>query len=115
VSGSQLTYTLVVRNAGPLPAQGVALTDALPAGTSFVSAAATAGTLTQPKRNSNTVAWNAPTLTSGQSVTLSVVVKVSARAGATLTNTASVSSSSPADANTSNNSATVSTLVVAKR
>jgi uncharacterized repeat protein (TIGR01451 family) len=97
VSGSQLTYTITATNNGPQAAQGVVLTDPLPAGASFVSATRSAnlGTLTTPRGNGSTVSWNIPTLTSGQSVTLTVVVKVSAKAGATLTNTASVSSSSP--------------------
>jgi uncharacterized repeat protein (TIGR01451 family) len=111
-TGSMLTYTIVVSNAGPQAAQGVVLTDTLPAGTSFVSATATAGTLTTPRGNGSTVSWSAATLASSPSVTLTLVVKVSARAGATLTNTASVSSSSPKDPNLANNSASVSTAVL---
>jgi len=112
-TGSTLTYAIVVSNAGPQAAQGVALTDTLPAGTSFVSAArsSNAGTLTTPRGNSSTVSWSVGTLGSGQSVTLTLVVKVGARAGATITNTASVSSSSLLDPNAANNSASVSTSV----
>jgi uncharacterized repeat protein (TIGR01451 family) len=113
-TGSNLTYTLVVTNTGLVPAQGVVLTDPLPSGTSFASATASTGTLTTPRGNSSTVSWNVGTLNSGQSATLTVVVKVSAKAGATLTNAASVSSSSP-DSNPRNNSASVTTLVAAKR
>src|SRR5262249_31276993 len=101
VTGSQLTYTLTVTNNGPQAAQGVALTDPLPSGTSFVSASRSdnLGTITTPKGNGSTVTWNIGTLTSGQSVTLTLVVKVSAKAGTTISNTASVSSTSPTDPN----------------
>jgi large repetitive protein len=93
------------------------LTNPLPAGTSFVSATRSdnVGTLTTPKGNGSTVSWSLPTLNSGQSVTLTVVVKASAKAGTTLSNTATVSNSSPVDPNTANNSSTVSTSVIAKR
>jgi uncharacterized repeat protein (TIGR01451 family) len=113
VSGSNLTYTAVVRNAGPQPAQGVVLTDPLPAGVSFVSASRSpnAGTLTTPQGSNLTVTWNVGTLASGQSATLTVVVKVIAKAGATINNIASASSSSTVDPNPGNNSATVSSLV----
>jgi uncharacterized repeat protein (TIGR01451 family) len=117
MTASNLTYTLVVKNNGPQDAQGVALTDLLPAGTSFASATATAGTLTTPKKGSSgTVTWNMGTATLAQngSVTLTLVVKVSAKAGATLTNTASVSSSSSNDPNLANNSITTMTSVVAR-
>jgi large repetitive protein len=111
-TGSMLTYSIVVSNAGPQAAQGVSLTDTLPVGTSFVSATATAGTLTTPRGNGSTVSWSAATLASGPGVTLTLVVKVGARAGATLTNTASVTSSSPRDPRLANNSASVSTAVL---
>jgi uncharacterized repeat protein (TIGR01451 family) len=116
VSGTNLTYTLVATNNGQQAAQGVVLTDPLPAGTSFVSASPSPniGTLTTPKGNSSTVSWQVGTLASGQSVTLTLVVKASAKAGSTLTNTASISSSTP-DSNGGNNSATATTLVAARR
>jgi large repetitive protein len=114
-AGSDLTYTITLQNAGPQPALGVALTDALPAGASFASATATAGTLTTPKKGSSgAVTWNVPTLNGSSSVTLTVVVKASVKAGATLTNTATVSSSSPKDPSADNNTAIVLTSVAAK-
>jgi len=107
---------LVVQNAGPASAQGVVMTDSLPAGTSFVSATATAGTAASTKKgNGSAVNWNLPSLASNGSAALTLVVKVSAKAGSSLTNTASVSSSGPLDPNPSNNSASVTTSVLAKR
>jgi large repetitive protein len=110
-AGSDLTYTITLQNAGPQPALGVSLTNALPAGTSFVSAMATSGTLTTPRGNSSTVSWSLPSLAKSGSVTLTIVVKVMAKAGTMLTNAASVSSS-PKDPNLANNSASVSTAVL---
>jgi uncharacterized repeat protein (TIGR01451 family) len=45
--GSPLNYTLPALNRGPDPATGVALSDTLPANTTFVSASASQGTCTQ--------------------------------------------------------------------
>src|SRR5207237_7364968 len=42
-AGTNLTYTITVSNAGSSDAQGVSLTDAVPAGTTFVSASQTGG------------------------------------------------------------------------
>jgi uncharacterized repeat protein (TIGR01451 family) len=116
-TGSNLTYTIAVQNAGPQPAQGVVLTDPVPAGASFVSAtpSPSVGILTTPRGNGSTVTWNIGTLAGGQSVTLTLVVKVSARAGALLSNTATVSSSSPEDPTPGNDSALVTTTVKARR
>jgi uncharacterized repeat protein (TIGR01451 family) len=112
VTGSTLTYTFKVQNLGPQPAEGVVAVDAEPAGTSFVSA--TPG-YSIPKGKNRTVTWNLGTLAGGASATLNLAVKVSAKAGATISNTVTVSSSSPKDPNTGNNSVLVSTTVQAKR
>jgi uncharacterized repeat protein (TIGR01451 family) len=49
VPGSNITYTITVQNAGPQDATNVAWDDAVPTGTTFVSATAPAGwTLTTP-------------------------------------------------------------------
>jgi uncharacterized repeat protein (TIGR01451 family) len=114
-TGSILTYSLGVQNTGNQTAQGVVLTDLLPAGTSFVGATVSpsGGTLTTPRGKSSTVSWSAPSLGSGKSVTLTIAVKISAKAGTILSNTASVSSNSECDL--SNNSAGMTTTVTAKR
>jgi uncharacterized repeat protein (TIGR01451 family) len=112
VTGSQLTYTVAVQNAGPQPAAGVVVTLPLPAGTAFVSAP---GSSTGSKGKISTVTWNLGTLASSGSATLTLTVKVSAKAGATINGTASVSSSSPQDPNPANNSATAMTQVTSKR
>lgn len=49
--GSALTYTIKIRNAGPLQAWQAALTDHLPAGTAFRSATTDRGTCSRPRRH----------------------------------------------------------------
>jgi uncharacterized repeat protein (TIGR01451 family) len=113
IAGSALTYTLTAANAGPFTAHGVVVTDPLPAGTVFQTGARSAnvGSLTTPSKGAGgTVAWAVGDLVSGQSVKLTIVVKVNAPSGSTLANTATVTSST-ADPSSSNNSATVQTVV----
>jgi large repetitive protein len=109
-TGTQLTYTIEVANAGSAAALGVIVTNPLPAGTSFVSAS---GPYSVSKGKNPTVTWNLGTLSPtlpGQPLQLTLVVKVSAKAGTVLTNKASVSSS-PQDLDVNNNTAVVSTTV----
>jgi uncharacterized repeat protein (TIGR01451 family) len=114
-AGANLTYTLTVGNAGPRDAQSVSLTDAIPAGSTFVSFTAPAGwTATTPAVGATgTVTATRPTLSSASGPqTFSLVVKVSAAAptGTTLSNTATLTSAT-VDPNTANNSATTTTTV----
>src|SRR5262249_51637541 len=116
LAGNNLTYTITVANAGPSDAQAVSFTDALPAGTTFVSDATTSGpafTFTNPPVGSNgTVGGTLATLAAGQSSTFTIVVKVGADVAdnTPLSNTASASSAT-ADPNGLNNSATNTTTV----
>ena len=103
-AGNDLTYTMVVANAGPSSAAGVTVSDPLPAGTSFVSAD-NGGTLA-----AGTVTWAIGTLASGASVTRTLVVHVNPSLTAALSNTASVSTSTT-DTNAGNNSASQGTTV----
>jgi uncharacterized repeat protein (TIGR01451 family) len=116
VSGTQLTFAVTATNPGSAKMQNMALTDPLPAGTSFVSATVSpsAGTLTLPKARTNTVTWSVGSLPPSQSVTLTVVVKVSAKAGSTLTNTAALTGICP-QGQAQTYSATATASVVAKR
>jgi uncharacterized repeat protein (TIGR01451 family) len=91
---SNLTYTISVTNFGPSSASSVVVTDALPAGVTFVSA--TGGGLT----NAGAVVWSVGTLANGQMS--NVTVTVTAPASGTLTNVANVSSPT-GDPNPTNN------------
>jgi LPXTG-site transpeptidase (sortase) family protein len=84
VVGSNVTFTITVSNAGPSTATGVAVSDLLPAGLSFVSS-----TVSQGSYVSGTGVWAVGTLTSGGSATLQIVANVTTIG--TKVNTAQVS------------------------
>jgi uncharacterized repeat protein (TIGR01451 family) len=116
VTGSQLTYVVTATNPGSATMQNPVLSDPLPAGTSFVGATVSpsVGTLTTPKGKSNTIIWSMGSLPPVRSCTLTVVVKVSAKAGSMLTNTATLTSTCP-QGQTQTYSASVPASVIAKR
>jgi uncharacterized repeat protein (TIGR01451 family) len=115
LAGNNITYTQVVTNNGPAASPNTTITENLPANTSFVSASGPAGwtcnliTTTTP----NTITCSSPTaLASGNSATISVVVKVIAgtAAGTVISDTVSVVSGVE-DPNTTNNNATANVTV----
>ena len=79
--GSNLTYTITVSNAGPSPASGIAFTNILPAGTTFVSATPSQGSC---NRTGGEVACALNGLASGASAL--VTIRVINSAVGTLTN-----------------------------
>lgn len=103
-AGADLTYTIVVSNAGPSSATSVAVDDPLPTGTDFVSADQ-GGVL-----SGGIVNWSLGTVASGASVTLSLIVHVHPTRTSPLSNTATVSSAT-VDPNASNDDATEVTSV----
>jgi uncharacterized repeat protein (TIGR01451 family) len=114
-AGSNATYTITITNNGPAAAQGVVLTDTLPAGSVFVSMTQTAGTdgFTLNQSGGTATETASANIASGSSDTFSLVVNApsSLGNGAPFNDTASVSAQNP-DPNTSNNSATVTGTVV---
>jgi uncharacterized repeat protein (TIGR01451 family) len=79
-SGSTVTYSIVLTNAGPgtqADNAGNEFTDVLPAGLTLVSATASSGTATSA---GNTVNWNG-TLAAGGSVTITITASISATGG----------------------------------
>jgi len=87
--GSDVTYTLKLNNAGPDAAAGVAVSDPLPFGTTFVSSSTATGSLSNPAVGTNgTVTWTVGTLSDGSTATATIVVLVSDTASGTITNTA---------------------------
>ncbi len=111
--GSNLTYTITVANAGPSDAATLALSDTLPAGTTFVSVASPAGwSCTTPAVGAGgTIACSVATMASGNAAfTLVVQVGAGVTAGTVLSNTATVTSTTT-DPNPGNGSATATTTV----
>ena len=100
LAAGNFTYTVSVTNLGPSSASSVVVTDALPAGLTFVSANGGGTDI------SGTVSWNLSTLVSGQASNLTVTVI--APASGTLTNIANAASPT-GDTNLLNN---VSTPVI---
>ncbi|MBK7471384.1 MAG: DUF11 domain-containing protein [Betaproteobacteria bacterium] len=129
LAGSNLTYTIVLTNAGPsdftLPGYA-GLSDALPAGTTFVSLAAPAGWSCETPAVGGTGAVRCqkyPFAVGSAEFTLTVKVAASLPAGAVVTNTAyggfvvvvlaGQGDSVDPDPDPANNSSTASTLVAA--
>ncbi|MEU8077956.1 DNRLRE domain-containing protein [Catellatospora citrea] len=99
--GSDVTFTVRVANGGPAGATGVAVTDQLPSGVTFVSANPTQGTYAAA-----TGVWSVGSLASGGSATVQIVGRVASTGQKT--NTAQVTAAAPADVDSTpgnNNSA----------
>ena len=99
--GETVTFTVTVANAGPSPATGVVVTDALPAGLTFVSATPSQGTYTAP-------AWTVGTLSeTGTAATATLTIVATVTAPGALVNTATVTQQTEVDPNAANNHASV--------
>lgn len=105
--GNHVTFTIKATNHGPPSTTTLTVTDALPAGLTYVSSAVSTGSF-----NSTTRVWTIGALARDASATLTVTAAVGAgTSGQTLTSTASVTTVSPTDSFTSNNSASASVYV----
>ena len=109
--GSNLTYTITVTNVGTDPAASIALSDPLPANTTFVSVSddGGAGTTCNPPI-SGVVQCTIDALTPGQTRTITLVVNVNANATGTISNTATVTSPS-VDPDMTNNAGSAATTI----
>jgi large repetitive protein len=106
VAGETLTYSIVVRNNGPSDALNVKVSDAMPAGVSFVNAIPSMGTW-----SSST--WTIASLASESQATLTLVTRVNSNLTTEIVNTVTVSSNTtdPVSANNSDTESTnISTL-----
>jgi hypothetical protein len=96
LTGSAVTYTLSVGNAGPDAADQVVVSDTLPAGTTFHSAAAPAdwSCTTPPPGSTGALTCHVASLARGATATLTLVVNVdcSVADGTAIANTATVHS-----------------------
>ena len=103
--GSDLHYTIDVKNIGELPATGVIVTDALPAGSTFVALDANAGIMCT---GTTSITCNVGTLNPGDTGQITITIKPPAISP--LSNTANVTLNE-ADAVPGNNTATAQTVV----
>jgi uncharacterized repeat protein (TIGR01451 family) len=94
-----VTYTITDTNNGPSNATGVAVTDKLPTGLTYVSSNPSTGTY-----NSSTGVWTIGNLNDNQTVTLTVTAQITATSG-TIINTAK-ETQSQSDRNLDNNGQT---------
>ena len=93
--GSNIVYTITVTNMGPGAAPGLVITDAVPVGTTYVTATLPTGVIcATPAKGSATGTLRCTStsaLASGASVVLTMTLKVGSNAGSTLTDTGTVS------------------------
>jgi uncharacterized repeat protein (TIGR01451 family) len=99
--GQQVTFTVTATNHGPSLATGAVITDKLPAGLSFISAAASQGTY-----DAGSGAWTLVNLAASHSALLSVTALVTL--DGQFTNTARRAATNEPDPNPANDSASVS-------
>ncbi|HEV2720552.1 MAG TPA: DUF11 domain-containing protein, partial [Thermoanaerobaculia bacterium] len=104
VAGQNVVYTVTVTNNGPSTATNAVVSDPTPANLTFVS---NSGDCTSP------YPCSFPSLSSGQTVTITSTYSTSPSFAGNVTNTATASSSTP-DPDTSDNSATATTNVGAQ-
>jgi|GEM_PF-503812 len=108
-AGTDVTYTIVVNNAGPSDAQNALLSNPLPAGATFVSLALPAGwsrTDSTAVGANGTITATRPTLAAGAPAqTFTLVVRIPSNATGNLVDTVTVSSAS-SDPTPANNTAT---------
>ncbi|MTD14814.1 DUF11 domain-containing protein [Nakamurella sp. YIM 132087] len=109
-AGSQVTYTLTAVNNGPNEATSVVVTDTLPTGVNFVSAAPPSGTTCSA--SGRTVTCSTPALANGGTLAIPVTASIAAgsASGTTLTDTATISSAVSDDV-AGNNTAVAGTAV----
>jgi uncharacterized repeat protein (TIGR01451 family) len=120
--GSNITYAVSVRNDGPSAASGATLTDALPAGTTFVSVTPPLGwTCPSPPSvavgsNGTVICSTTDSLAAGApAASFSIVAHVGAGTVGQLSNAASVSSTTPDPDSSNNTSPAVHTTVACDR
>ncbi|HEY2456145.1 MAG TPA: hypothetical protein VGI13_02500 [Candidatus Acidoferrum sp.] len=114
-TGEKVTYGFIASDLGPSAGQGVKITDALPAGLTFVSASFTNGvTSGNCSAVSGTVTCTLGTVpvlpARGSIYTGQITAKVTASSGTTISNTITISGLNP-DPNPGNNSSTVKVKV----
>ena len=116
LAGNDITYTITFVNNGPSSADNVTVTDAVPANTTFVSAAVTTGTgwdIADPGvGNTGNVVFSKGLVANGETATFTIVVHVSpATAGGTVISNTATAASTTNDPNGGNSSSIADTTV----
>ena len=101
--GTNLAYSLVVKNGGPAVAQGVVVTDALPAQVSYTSSSTSQGSCAIA---ATTVTCTLGNLSVGSSVLITINVTANTFSSASLSSNTATVSSTTGDPNLANNSST---------
>lgn len=109
VPGDQLTYTIVVSNAGPSAAAGVTMIDVLPTGLTFVSGTGPNGTTLSANGQNVEVAIG--TLGAGASQTYTIIASVNEGVAGALVNNVTVATTTPEGNNANPNNASTTTQV----
>ena len=91
-TGTRLTYTISVRNAGPNSATGVTLSTATPVGSSFASSTGPGSSTTPAIGLAGPVTFSVGSIPPNTSASFSVVISILGAPGSTLIDNASVSS-----------------------
>ncbi|MGB8324848.1 MAG: hypothetical protein WCE52_17960, partial [Candidatus Acidiferrum sp.] len=105
--GTNLTYTLKVTNAGPAIAQGVAVSDTLPAQVTYASASSSQGTCA----GTTTVSCTIGTLSVGSVAIVTINVTANTFSSGTLSSNTATVTATTSDPNSANNTSTfVSTI-----
>src|SRR5262249_425750 len=114
ITGTNVTYTVSLTNNGPNYAGNVTVTDAVPAGTSFVSLAPSPGwSCTSPGvGGTGAITCKKGSVAVGELATFTVIVTINCNVpnGTIINNTASVSAATPPDSNPANNTAMTTTV-----
>jgi len=117
---TNLTYTLVVSNAGPAVAQNVMVSDNIPSTTTFVSVSpgsptctTTAINVTTPYPSTLQLNCSLGSMGVGNQVVITVNVTAQTFSSASLTTNTATVSSSTADPNTANNTSTATSTIQA--
>jgi uncharacterized repeat protein (TIGR01451 family) len=116
LAGNNLTYTIAFTNNGLDSAQTVTVADALPGGTTFVSAGVTTGTgwsMAAPSvGGTGNVVFSKGTVANAETALFSIVVKVAANvANNTIISNSTTAATATADTNSGNNTGTAMTTV----
>jgi uncharacterized repeat protein (TIGR01451 family) len=110
-AGTRLTYQITVSNAGPDPAVGVTVNEAIPNGTTFDSIQSPGSCQSPQPGHSGRVTCSLSSIPGGGSATIQLLVNVLAAPGVVLSDNASVTSLTP-DPVSGNNSAMASTPIL---